>query len=58
MSPTNTIAVYTDYKSPYAFLAKDLSYELEHDLETRVDWLPGSHGSAEGEGEMTVWFPD
>src|SRR5436190_20941884 len=40
MSPTNTIAVYTDYKSPYAFLAKDLIYELEDDFETRIDWLP------------------
>ena len=40
MSPTNTIAVYTDYKSPYAFLAKDLIYELEDDFQTRVDWLP------------------
>ena len=24
-----TIKIYSDYKSPYAFLAKDLAYELE-----------------------------
>jgi len=34
------ISVYTDYKSPYAFLAKDLIYKLEDELEVRVDWLP------------------
>ena len=26
------VTVYTDYKSPYAYLAKDLAYELERDL--------------------------
>jgi 2-hydroxychromene-2-carboxylate isomerase len=35
-----TVAVYTDYKSPYAYLAKDLAYELERDFPVRVDWLP------------------
>ena len=25
------VTVYTDYKSPYAYLAKDLTYELERD---------------------------
>jgi 2-hydroxychromene-2-carboxylate isomerase len=40
MSPAKTIAVYTDYKSPYAFLAKDLVYELEDEFAARVDWLP------------------
>jgi 2-hydroxychromene-2-carboxylate isomerase len=34
------VTVYTDYKSPYAYLAKDLTYELEHDLEVRLQWLP------------------
>jgi 2-hydroxychromene-2-carboxylate isomerase len=40
MAPTRTITVYSDYKSPYAYLAKDLAYELEHDFPVRLDWLP------------------
>lgn len=35
-----TIVAYTDYKSPYAYLAKDLTYELEHDGLARVEWRP------------------
>jgi 2-hydroxychromene-2-carboxylate isomerase len=35
-----TVAVYTDYKSPYAYLAKDLAYELKRDFPVRIDWLP------------------
>jgi 2-hydroxychromene-2-carboxylate isomerase len=38
--PTRTVTVYTDYKSPYAYLAKDLAYELERDFGVRLDWLP------------------
>jgi len=34
------VTVYTDYKSPYAYLAKDPTYELERDLQVRVEWLP------------------
>ena len=40
MSEPRTITVYTDYKSPYAYLAKDLAYELERDCEVRLDWRP------------------
>jgi len=35
-----TVTVYIDYKSPYAYLAKDLVYELERDFAVRIDWLP------------------
>jgi 2-hydroxychromene-2-carboxylate isomerase len=35
-----TITVYSDYKSPYAFLAKDLIYALEDEFEVCIDWLP------------------
>ena len=35
-----TIAVYTDYKSPYAYLAKDLAYALEDSRDIVIDWLP------------------
>jgi 2-hydroxychromene-2-carboxylate isomerase len=30
-----TVKVYSDYKSPYAYLAKDLIYELERDTGPR-----------------------
>jgi len=40
MSEPTTITVYTDVKSPYAYLAKDLAYELERDFPVRIDWLP------------------
>ena len=35
-----TIRVYTDYKSPYAYLAKDPVYDLERETAVRVEWLP------------------
>ncbi len=35
-----TVTVYTDFKSPYAYLAKDLAYELERDFPIRLRWLP------------------
>jgi 2-hydroxychromene-2-carboxylate isomerase len=34
------ITVYTDYKSPYAYLAKDLEYALERDFPVRLEWRP------------------
>jgi 2-hydroxychromene-2-carboxylate isomerase len=40
MAELRTITVYIDYKSPYAFLAKDLVYELTREFPVRVDWLP------------------
>jgi 2-hydroxychromene-2-carboxylate isomerase len=40
MAEPRTITVYTDYKSPYAYLAKDPAYELERDFAVRIDWLP------------------
>jgi len=35
-----TIKLYSDYKSPYAYLAKDLAYALEHETGVPIDWLP------------------
>jgi 2-hydroxychromene-2-carboxylate isomerase len=35
-----SVTVYTDYKSPYAYLAKDLEYELERELGVHVEWRP------------------
>jgi 2-hydroxychromene-2-carboxylate isomerase len=40
MAEPRTVTAYIDYKSPYAYLAKDLAYELERDYPVRVDWLP------------------
>ena len=40
MAEPQIVAVYTDYKSPYAYLAKDLTYALERDFPVRIDWLP------------------
>jgi 2-hydroxychromene-2-carboxylate isomerase len=40
MAEPRTVTVYIDYKSPYAYLAKDLAYDLERDFPVRLDWLP------------------
>jgi 2-hydroxychromene-2-carboxylate isomerase len=40
MDKAKTILVYSDYKSPYAFLAKDLIYELEDQFDVHLEWLP------------------
>src|SRR5258707_12727238 len=40
MPEERTVTVYTDYKSPYAYLAKDLAYQLERDCRVHIDWLP------------------
>lgn len=40
MAGPTTITVYTDCKSPYAYLAKDPIYDLERDFDVALDWLP------------------
>ena len=40
MTEPRTIIIYTDYKSPYAYLAKDVAYELEREASVRLDWRP------------------
>jgi len=40
MPEPRTVTAYIDYKSPYAYLAKDPAYELERDFPVRIDWLP------------------
>ena len=61
MSGTGTVVtVYTDYKSPYAYLAKDLAYALERDTSVRLDWrpyvldIPSFLGSARVDGSGAV----
>jgi 2-hydroxychromene-2-carboxylate isomerase len=34
------LKLYVDYKSPYAYLAKDLAYDLGRDTGVELDWLP------------------
>src|SRR5258705_10270862 len=40
MAEPRAVTVYIDYKSPYAYLAKDLAYELARDFPIQLDWLP------------------
>ena len=40
MPEARKISVYIDFKSPYAYLAKDPAYELERDFPVRLDWFP------------------
>jgi 2-hydroxychromene-2-carboxylate isomerase len=37
---THNVALYIDYKSPYAYLAKDPAYELEREFGIQFTWLP------------------
>ncbi len=34
------LEVYIDYKSPYAYIAKDPTYALEKDFGIEIDWYP------------------
>lgn len=40
LSSTAPVIVYIDYKSPYAFVAKDLTYALSDKLGVEFDWRP------------------
>jgi 2-hydroxychromene-2-carboxylate isomerase len=40
MSPAPILTIYSDYKSPYAFLAKDRAYALEREIGVTLDWRP------------------
>lgn len=37
---TTEVTVYTDYKSPYAYLAVEPAYRLERDFDVALRWLP------------------
>ncbi len=37
---THDLRLYIDYKSPYAYLAKDPAYELEREFGVGFTWLP------------------
>lgn len=38
--PGRTLAFYIDYKSPYAYLARDPAYRLAEETGIEIDWLP------------------
>jgi 2-hydroxychromene-2-carboxylate isomerase len=38
--PARTLTLYIDYKSPYAYLAKEPAYRLEQETGAAIDWLP------------------
>jgi 2-hydroxychromene-2-carboxylate isomerase len=40
MAARPAITVYSDYKSPYAYLAKDLVYTLETECQVTAEWRP------------------
>src|ERR1051325_2392199 len=40
MTAPRSLKLFIDYKSPYAYLAKDLAYDLERDTGVEIDWLP------------------
>ncbi|HEX3954309.1 MAG TPA: DsbA family protein [Stellaceae bacterium] len=40
MPETRIVTIYIDYKSPYAYLAKDPAYALARDFGAQLDWLP------------------
>jgi len=54
MTEQRTLAVYIDYKSPYAYLAKDLVHELERDFAVHIDWLPYTLDIPSALGSATV----
>lgn len=57
---TKTIEIYTDHKSPYAYLATAPAWELERDFDVTLDWypytldIPDYLGSAEVGDDGTV----
>jgi 2-hydroxychromene-2-carboxylate isomerase len=60
MSSVPMITIYSDYKSPYAFLAKDLVYALARETGVAIAWrpyvlnIPAYLGSAVVDADGTV----
>jgi 2-hydroxychromene-2-carboxylate isomerase len=48
------ITLYIDYKSPYAYLAKDPAYELAAETGAHIDWLPYTLNIADYLGSATL----
>ena len=39
-SDTSPLIVYIDYKSPYAFISIEPTYQIEDHLGIEIDWRP------------------
>ncbi len=50
----NSLRVYIDFKSPYAYIATRASYAIEDDLDVELDWLPFTLDIASFAGTATV----
>ena len=56
----SSLIVYIDYKSPYAYLALEPTYQLEDDFGIEIDWrpltldIPSYAGSAKTDGKGKV----
>src|SRR5437588_12886459 len=46
--------MYSDYKSPYAFLAFDPAFELERRYDVRIRWIPFQL-RIKGKGERSIY---
>ena len=56
MTEQRTVTLYTDYKSPYAYLAKDPAYALERDFSGRgADFGCDPRPCFVGFGEGVEW---
>ena len=54
MSETAIIKMYSDYKSPYAFLAFEPAYELEERYNVRIKWRPFQL-RLKGKGQRSIY---
>jgi len=54
MEERPVVKMYSDYKSPYAFLAFDPAFELEKRFRVRVRWIPFQL-RIKGKGERSVY---
>jgi len=54
MSETEEVKMYSDYKSPYAFLAFDPAYELEDKYDVRIQWRPFQL-RLKGKGQRSIY---
>ncbi len=55
--PKPRVRVYTDYKSPYAFVANKALFELEETLGVELEWLPYTLRVAEFMGTVEERTP-
>ena len=54
MNSLKTVKVYSDYKSPFAYLAFDPAFELEQRYRIRIRWIPFQL-RIKGKGERSLY---